>query len=169
MKVVKGIGGCLTLLGVAGFLLAIFMFLDPLEGDTRLQSLLPGAFFGSVLFLPGVVLFLWGRARGKRAEFENQVAGMLRTHDRFSIAEMARKISRDEMQTEALVVRLARREGLDLVFHRPSREYMHRARVPEARRVVETCPSCGAVNGRQVVFGNEEAVCSYCSHPLPVE
>ena len=52
MSIAKGGGGCLVLMGFAFFCLAVFMFADPLEGETRLQSLVPGLFFGAVTFFP---------------------------------------------------------------------------------------------------------------------
>jgi len=166
MHPAKGCGGCLILLGIAFFLLAVFMFADPLEGETRLQSLIPGLFFGSVTLPTGVVIFTWGMFRSRRLAFEEQVTGFLRNHDRFTVEEMARKIGRTELQTEALISRLSVQHRLDLVFHRTTREYLHRARLGGNQRVVEQCPSCGARNQPQVVFGDEVVSCTYCNAPL---
>ncbi len=60
MKAAKWIGGALLALAAAWFLLAIFMFLDPLEGMGRAESLVPGLFFGSATLVPGLALFHLG-------------------------------------------------------------------------------------------------------------
>jgi hypothetical protein len=160
-------GGCLTLVAMPFFCLAVFMYMDPLKGDTPTQSLAPGLFFGSALIVPGLLLFVYGRRARQDAEFVEAVTGMVRSYDRFTVAELAQKIGRTELETETLVARIiAANNGVDLVFHRPSRSYIHRARLAAGQRVVERCPSCGAPTNREVVFDGERVPCTYCGATL---
>jgi len=160
-------GGCLTLLAVPFFCLAVFMLVDPKEGDGPGKSLAPGMFFGSVLLFPGLLLYGYGRRLRQDSEFLQAVTGMVRSHDRFTVAELARKIGRTELETEGIVARvIAADNGVDLVFHRPSREYIHRARLSAGQRVVEKCPSCGAPTNHEVVFEGENVPCTFCGASL---
>ncbi len=160
-------GGCMTLIALPFFCLAVFMFADPTKGDTAAQSLAPGLFFGTAFLTPGLLLFLYGRRAYQDAEFLTAVTGMVRSYDRFTVAELAQKIGRTELETEALVARIiASNSGIDLVFHRPSRSYIHRARLAAGQHVVERCPSCGAPTNREVVFDGERVPCTYCGAVL---
>ncbi|MBM4362390.1 MAG: hypothetical protein FJ104_06895 [Deltaproteobacteria bacterium] len=163
-------GGCLTLLAIPFFCLAVMMLLDPKEGEGPAKSLAPGLFFGSVLLFPGLVLYGYGRRLGRDREFYEAVKGMVRSHDRFTVEELARKIGRTELETEGIVARIVAEEnGIDLVFHRPTREYLHRARLSAGQRVVEQCASCGAPTQHAVVFEGEQVACTFCGAPLVAE
>lgn len=166
MNKVKIGGGCLLLVAGAFYLLAAFMFLDPLEGEGRVESLVPGLFFGSVVLAPGLAAFLWGHRRERQAAFEETLLGYVRSHDRFTSEELARKVGRTEAQVEELIAQLTNRPDVDLVFHRPDRSWMHRGRIREAHAVVSKCPSCGAGVGSQLIFAGEDIACPYCSSPL---
>jgi hypothetical protein len=151
------------------FCLAVFMVMDPDEGSTFAQSLAPGMFFGSVLLCPGVVLFFYGRRSQRDRDFLQAVTGVVRSHDRFRVAELATKIGRTELETEGLVARIiASGQGIDLVFHRPTREYVHRARLNAGERVIERCASCGAPTNREIVFEGEQVPCTFCGASLTV-
>ena len=86
-------GGCLTLLALPFFCLAVFMMLDPQKGATRLQSLMPGLFFGMVLLAPGLILYFVGRKADRDKEFMDSLTNLIRSHDRFTVAEIAMKTS----------------------------------------------------------------------------
>jgi ribosomal protein S27E len=163
-------GGCLTLLALPFLCLAIFMAVDPKKDATTVQSLAPGLFFGSVLLAPGLALYLFGRRARKDQEFLAAVTGMVRTTDRFTVQDLSRRIGRTELETEGLVARIiAAQNGIDLVFRRATREYMHRARLARGERIVEQCPSCGAPTNQDVVFEGERVPCLYCGAALLTE
>lgn len=166
MKAAKVGGGCLLAMASAFFLLAVFMFLDPLEGDTHVESLLPGLFFGSVLLVPGLALFWWGRSRESAARMEETLLGYVRSLDRFTTDELAHKVGQTPMMVERHIVRLGNRADLDLVFHRPGGAWMHRGRIHVAHAVVDRCPSCAAGVGAQIIFAGEHIACPYCDSPL---
>jgi hypothetical protein len=164
----KKAGGCLVLAALPFVLLAVFMALSPLEpDDTLTESLTPGLFFASVLFVPGMVLYVVGKRAQKEQEFLQAVTGMMRSHDAFTAAELALRIGRSELETEQLIHRIDERTpDLDLVFHRASRRYIHRTRLEAGAYVVERCGRCGAPTGHQVVLPGEWPTCAYCQAPL---
>ena len=160
-------GGCLTLLALPFIALAVMMFFDPPKGDTPLKALVPGLFFASVVLWPGLALWIVGGRSRREREFLDAVAQMVRSHDSFSVSELSRKIGRTELETEALIGRIAHRDPtIDLVFYRPRREYIHRQRLGGAHRIVDRCPHCGAPAQHQVVFPGDSVACTYCHGPL---
>lgn len=160
-------GGCLTLLAFPFLALAVFMFLDPPKGDTPGKALVPGLFFASVALWPGLMLWVFGSRTRKEREFVEAVTEMIRSHDSFAVAELAHKIGKTELETEALIHRIARKDaGIDLVFYRPRREYIHRQRLGGPHRIVDRCPHCGAPAQRQVVFPGDVVMCTYCHGQL---
>ncbi len=160
-------GGCLTLTALPFLSLAVMMFASPPKGDTPLEALVPGLFFASVVLLPGLALWSYGSKVRRQREFEESVTSLVRSHDRFSVGELAQKIGRSELETEVLINRIAHRDRtIDLVFHRPSRQYIHRARLQGGQIVVDACPRCGAPSGGAVVFPGEQLQCLYCGAPL---
>lgn len=165
----KKAGGCLILVGLPFLLLAVFMVATPKPGQKPMESLAPGLFFGSVALVPGAILFVAGSRAQKEREFLDGVAGLIRSHDSFQIGEMAIKIGRTELETEAIVHRIDfHAKDIELVFHRPTRSYMHRARMQRGSLLVERCPACGAPTGLQVVFAGESGVCTFCGAGVPV-
>src|SRR5882724_840951 len=152
MNSMQKAGGCLTLIALPFFPLAVFMVADPKKGETTMQSAAPGLFFGTAFLFPGLALFLYGRRVRRDNEFLEAVTGMVRSHDRFTVADLANKIGRTELETEGIVARIiVAHNGVDLVFHRPSRTYMHRGRLAAGQHVIDRCPSCGAPTQRDVV------------------
>jgi hypothetical protein len=157
-------------MGIPCVCLALLMWLAPSKDDekkTAAQNLAPGLFFASVVLLPGIALFSYGRRVRRDEEFLGAVTAMIRSHDRFSIEDLSRKIGRNELETEALVAKvIAASNGIDLAFHRPSREYIHRQRLAQGQRLVESCPSCGAPTRGEVVFEGERVPCTFCGVAL---
>ncbi len=92
--------------------------------------------------------------------------GIVRSHDRFTTTEVSDKLELPFDAAEALILELAQRPDLDLVFHRPDQSWMHRGRLRVKHAVVTKCPSCGAGVGSQVVFAGESVACPYCDSPL---
>ncbi len=166
MKAAKVGGGCLLAVASAFYLLAVFMFVDPLDDQTRVESLVPGLFFGSVVLVPGLALFWWGRAREAATRFEETLLGYVRSRDRFTTDQLAKDLGRPAAQVEEQIVLLGNRDDLDLVFHRPDRTWLHRGRVRVAHAVVTKCPSCGAGVRSQIIFAGEDIACPYCDSPL---
>ncbi|MEM9301062.1 MAG: hypothetical protein AAGE01_03070 [Pseudomonadota bacterium] len=160
------IGTALLVLAAMFFVLALMMLADPLEGEGRLESLVPGLFFCAVTLIPGVVLLLSGRRKRRTGEFEQTMLGYIRSFDRFSAQELAKRIDRSELEVEQLIARLSTRPDLDLVFHRPDRTWAHRGRISEDHAIVDHCSSCGAHVGQQLILEGERIRCTYCDQVL---
>jgi len=156
LKLIKGVGW--LLLGLAGVCVlcipAVVFDSSTNKSDTIFGFFLFAAFFG----LPGALLLWRGRAMEKRVE----LAGFLRTHDRFTADEIAQKFGINPLETEKLILRLAQEEKLDVVFHRADRSYMQRNRIAVGARVLDVCPSCGARLPHEVALEGEQPRCVYC-------
>ena len=163
MNLRKITGGCLLVIGLPFLPITLLMYLDPFEGTTAIESLALGLLFWSVLLLPGFALYIGGRKAQDERRFYDAVTGMVRSHDRFGVVELAGKIGRTELETETLIAQIvAADNGIELAFYRATREYVHRASLIDNERVVEKCVACGAPTNNQVVLVGETATCTYC-------
>lgn len=164
MRVLSFLGWTGSILGIASLLLC---FLTLIEGNPKHSGAPYGfAMFAILLGLPGMTT-LWRLHRRKQARaFHAQLLGYAKSYDAFTAEELARKIGRTEMETEGLVAALIQSDGLELVFHRKSRQYMHRKRLKTNHRILNRCTACGASIGSQIIFEDEIVTCQYCEHPL---
>jgi hypothetical protein len=161
-----GCAGCAILVGVSLFLLGIGMYLDPSEGKTQ-QDSVSGFALGAMVAVPGLIAWFFVVRHNKVVDFREAVLGMIRNHERFTVPELAQKIGRTELETERLIAVLSQRnKDLTLVFHRPSRQYMHQGVLQSSATVVESCPKCGAPQGRQAILAGETANCTHCDARL---
>lgn len=157
LRLIKVAAWILVSLGAASFLLVP---VSMMTGDPDAAA--GFAMFGFLFGVPGGIA-LWRTIRREReSEFRELVAGMIRSHDRFTPGELATKIGRNELETEKLIHQIADQERLELVFHRSTREYFHRARIREAHRVIDQCGACGGRLSHEMVLEGEAALCQYC-------
>ena len=162
-KLIKAVGWMLiALAAICLFCVPLVLFDDKSEQDVVLGFLMMTAIFG----FPGAIALYQTKKAERAREFRSQLVGYLRTHDRFTVEEMARKIGKTEMETDQLIARIVDEEKLDLVFHRPDRTYMHRNRVASGARVLEKCGSCGAALHHELVLEGEVVSCAYCGRAL---
>jgi|GEM_PF-2980997 len=159
-------GGCLLLLAGGFFLLALFMFLDPLEGESRLASLVPGLFFGTVVGLPGLALTVWHRRRRADDDAHARFEGLVRSRDSFTVDELTQALGGRAADVAERLDTLAAGDDFDLVFHQPDRRWAHRGKIRVAHSIVQQCGACGAAVGSQVVYADEVVRCPYCQSPL---
>lgn len=164
MKNLRIAGWAGTVVGIASLLLCLLTLID---NDPRHKGAPYGFAMFAILFgLPGGVILWRLNLRRREQEFRAQLLGYIKSHDAFTAEELARKIGRTEMETEALIASVSQQEGVDLVFHRKDRQYMHRKRLRTGHTVLSRCPSCGAALGNQIIFEGEHVTCEYCDHPL---
>lgn len=161
LKLIKGVGWLLLgLAGISVICIPIIIFDDTKDKASTIGGFIMFAgFFG----VPGALL-LW---RGKALQMRTELAGLMRVYDRFTAAEIAKKIGIREPEADRLILRLAQEEKLDLVFHRPDRSYMHKSRIAaQNARVFDACRSCGARLPHEVALEGESAACVYCGTAL---
>ena len=120
----------------------------------------------SVCGIPGGLLMWRIRVAEREATFEAQVAGLVRARDRVQVEEIARKIGRTPLETEALILKVAPDHDIDLTYHRATDEYLHRNRIHEGHRVVQSCAACGASFRAELILEGEQLSCQYCGKGL---
>lgn len=163
----KVLGIFFLIVAGASLVLALGMFLDPLEGASPVESLAPGLFFAGVALVPGLTLTLWARAKEQTERAAQRLLGFVRSSDAFTAIAVAQHLGGTPAEAEEAIQALAARPDLDLVFHGPDRSWMHRARIKTRHAIVSRCASCGGNVGAQVVFVGETVACSYCGVALP--
>jgi hypothetical protein len=151
----------LILLVPAG-LFAIMIPLMLIDGDRD------AAFGGIILALglgvPGLLKLRSALAQERDSAIQEQMIGFVRTHDAFSINELAAHIGKTPGDAQALLNRDIARYRLPLVWHRASGRYLRLDRISAAAQVAEKCQSCGASLGSEIVFAGEQLTCPYCSN-----
>ncbi|MCA9692558.1 MAG: hypothetical protein R3A51_05775 [Nannocystaceae bacterium] len=159
----------LSLAGLCLFLTLLF-YLDyattpePQERDR--SAIFGGLFLAAIAGIPGGVLMWRVQVARRERAFEDELTGYVTSLDAFTVAELAGKIGRTEMETAGLIARMVGERGVDLAFHRPSGRYMHRERVHKAHAIIDRCPSCGASVQHEIVFFGEAVSCRYCGSAL---
>lgn len=112
---------------------------------------------------PGFLLHRAGRSRERESDLQVQMVAFVRTHDAFSIQELAARIGKTPAEAQTLLDRDIARHHLPLVMHRASGRYLRLDRLSKAAKVAEQCQSCGAAIGNQIIFEGEHLTCPYCS------
>jgi len=156
-------------LSIAGFFLlcAALAGFEVIGEPEKSRNAMVGLLMLAGMFgIPGAIAVIQRRAVLERQELRQQLIGLIRSHDAISVAELARKIGKTELEAESLLAQLVASSDLDLVFHRSRREYLHRGRIQQAYSFFDLCPSCNARIPAQVVFETETIVCEYCDKPL---
>lgn len=154
-----------VLLTITAFFFIISFFIIADKGFS-------GAFYGAMLLmvlfgLPGSAIYFLNRKAIEHIDFLTRFKGFLRSHDRFTVSDIAQKIQRSELETELLIAELNQSDdNIELVFHRPTREYIHRNRLRQDERIIDRCNSCGATFTGQVLTVTEKVLCEYCGSPL---
>jgi DNA-directed RNA polymerase subunit RPC12/RpoP len=95
-----------------------------------------------------------------------RLLGFIRSRDRLRIDELAILTGRPALEADALLAELVAEGALDMVFHRSTNEYVHRARIDRDVRVVSRCPSCGASFRAELILEGEKLYCQYCNSVL---
>lgn len=113
--------------------------------------------------VPGFLLRRAGLTRQHESELQVQMVAFVRTHDAFSINELAAHVGKTPAEAQTLLNRDIARYHLPLVMHRASGRYMRLDRISSVAQVAERCQSCGASLGNQIVFEGERLTCPYCS------
>ncbi|MCK6552337.1 hypothetical protein L6R52_41285 [Myxococcota bacterium] len=159
-KLFKFTGWMLTIFGGLFVFFSILTLFDSKEDDR--DATVGLIMIGALLGVPGGALLIRGKNAQRARELRERFVGFARTHDQFSVAEMAQKIGETELETERLVAEAVTRGELDVVFHRPDRTYLHRNRIRREFKVITKCGSCGAGLKNEVALEGEQLACPYC-------
>lgn len=130
--------------------------------DNAPDAAFGGVFMAALLGVPGVLTRRAAVARERELALQEQMVGFVRTHDSFSINELAAHIGKTPGEAQTLLNRDIARYRLPLVMHRASGRYLRLDRLSTAAQVAEQCQTCGGSLGNQVVFVGEQLTCPYC-------
>jgi hypothetical protein len=157
-----------TLLKVLGWLLLIpgglFLLLSPVAAIDKndLGAMAGLILMGGFLAGPGGLLLRAGITRQRESELQDQMVGFVRSHEAFTIDELARHLGKTPAEAQTLLHRDIAKYQLPLVMHRASRRYMRLDRLSRAAQVAERCQACGGQLDRQVLLEGEQLNCPYC-------
>jgi hypothetical protein len=157
-----------SLLKTLGWLLlvpaGVLVIMFPIALIDGAWEAVPGLImFVGLLGVPGFLLRRAGLEGQRVSELQTQMVAYVRTHDAFSINELAAHIGKTPAEAQLLLDRDIARYHLPLVMHRASGRYLRLDRISRAAQVAERCQSCGASIGCQIVFEGERLTCPYCS------
>jgi len=155
------------ILATAGLIFALFsviVLVDAIASpDEKSWSAVMGMLLLTGLFgIPGGLLLWRTRLARRREEFNKRLIGFITSLDNFTVAELAGKIGRTELETNGLIATLISEQAVDLAFHRQTGCYLHRGRLQRNYRIIDRCQSCGAAVGQELVFDGETPECRYC-------
>ena len=154
----------MVMIALISFSLAL---LTVFESDPESEGATYGFMMFALMFgIPGLWLCFRGRKRFKHEQLNRQLSGYFKSHDSFTVTEMAQKIGKTEMETEQLIFDLLDDNKTDLVFHRKSRQYFHKNRLHKNYQQIERCSACGASLKQEIVFAGETLSCQYCGHQV---
>jgi DNA-directed RNA polymerase subunit RPC12/RpoP len=155
------------ILTIIALISCALMLLTIIENDPEHTDASYGfAMFAFMFGVPGLWLCIRGRKQKKHDTLHQQLSGYFKSHDSFSVLEMAQKIGKSEMETEQLIFHLIEDKSLDVVFHRRSRKYFHTNRLEQKFQQINRCPSCGANLKKEIAFDDEIISCQYCGHQI---
>jgi hypothetical protein len=146
---------------VPAVLFALMIPFELIDGDQK--GAMGGVFLTGLLGGPGYLLRRAALSKARERVLQEQMIGFVRTHDAFTIDELATHIGTTPAEAQTLLNRDIARYQLPLVMHRASGRYMRLDRLSTAAQVAEKCQSCGASIGNQIAFAGEQLTCPYCA------
>gem|GEM_PF-5328746 len=154
-------------LKVVGWILASLgamslMCLPFAAGDGNGSAAMGFGIVGTLFGVPGALLLYAARKLGRNDSRQLLMVGFVRSHDAFTIDELAAHLGvRPEQATMLLSKEIATFQ-LPLVVHRATGRYLRLDRLQRQAQVADRCQSCGASIGHQIVFEGEALGCQYC-------
>lgn len=155
----KAFGWILISLGALTLLCAPVAAFDP---EAEASIAVTFTVLGSLFLVPGLLLLRAGRKRQAADRHQLLMVGFVRSHDAFSIDELAGHLGIAPEQARAELSQEIARYRLPLVVHRKSGRYLRLDRLSRQARVADRCHSCGASIGNQIVFEGEQLSCEFC-------
>jgi hypothetical protein len=161
-SLLKVMGAVISIAGVLLFTIGIGMTIDPLPDDTGAGP--PVIIISFALILPGIFLYLKGRAIGKTESNIEKVISFVRSYRRISVETLSSQTGfsrKDVMDYMAQALSLKLIQGN---FDLTTDEFFTTEGALDGAADLE-CPSCGAVISRGFLPG-EERRCPACGSLL---
>ncbi len=110
--------------------------------------------------VPGIVLVILGRRASLKEKELIEFTAWVKTYRRISLADLAAKLGKPQMEAEQLLVTVVDRGLLKGFIDRSTDEFVLQDAVGQ-ESFVDTCPRCGA-NLQKRFFLGETVTCPYC-------
>lgn len=110
--------------------------------------------------VPGLVLIVLGRRAALKEKELIEFTAWVKTYRRISLADLARKLGKPQMEAEQLLVTVVDRGLLKGFIDRSTDEFVLQDAVGQ-EAFLDTCPRCGA-NLQKRYFLGETVTCPYC-------
>jgi len=158
----KSAGIIVTSSGVLLLVIAVYGLVSGLDKGNK-DDIHMGYIVGGLslaIIIPGIRLYLSGVKLSKLEENLKQLAALIKTYRRISLAEIAKKFSINEMEAEKLLNTVI---DLNLVsgnMDRTTGEFFISESLNEIKKI-SFCPNCGA-SISQVIHKGETGKCTAC-------
>lgn len=110
--------------------------------------------------VPGLVLIVLGRRASLKEKELIEFTAWVKTYRRISLADLATKLGKPQMEAEQLLVTVVDRGLLKGFIDRSTDEFVLQDAVGQ-EAFLDTCPRCGA-NLQKRYFLGETVTCPYC-------
>lgn len=158
----KTTGVILFVFGILMLLIAIFGFITDYNMNKPEGVATAIIFMGFALcfIIPGAALFRSGQRHTQYEGRLKQLASLIRTYRRISIAEISRNLGISEMEARELVNTAISLEMINGYMDRNTDEFFTEGSVSKAK-TLHVCPNCGA-QIEQVLHEGETGKCGVC-------
>jgi len=116
--------------------------------------------------VPGIIFLFLGRKANRREKELIEFSSWVKTYRRISIAELARKLGKQEVEAEKVLIEVVDRGLVPGFIDRSTNEFILQAAVGQ-ELFVETCPRCHG-NLQRRYFQGETVQCPYCHSVISV-
>ena len=110
--------------------------------------------------VPGILFLFLGRKANRREKELIEFSSWVKTYRRISLAELARKLGKQEIEAEKVLIEVVDRGLVPGFIDRSTNEFILQAAVGQ-ELFIETCPRCHG-NLQRRYFQGETVRCPYC-------
>lgn len=113
-----------------------------------------------ITLIPGIIFLYFGLKSSRERREIVELVSYLKTYRRINLSDLAKKLSKNEFETEKIIMKCVDRKLVDGFIDRASNEFLIR-KAMEEEVVIEKCPHCGASMSERFLKG-ESVKCNYC-------
>ncbi len=158
----KTTGIIIAIAGALLLIIAIFGYVSGIQTGKKEDinmGIIVGVFSFAII-IPGIRLYMSGVKLTKLEETLKQLATLIRTYRRISIAEIAKKFSLNEIEAEKLLNTAIELHLVNGNMDRTTGEFFISESLNEIKKI-SFCPNCGA-SLSQVIYKGETGKCPAC-------